>query len=243
MDMFAPVPRLIVVDDEPHLREMVAEYLERNNYSVRTAACGKTLDRLLAEQSADLIVLDINMPGEDGLSILQRFRRTTKTPVLMLTAASNVADKIAGLDVGADDYMTKPFDMRELNARIRAVLRRYDAPHASAAGAEPVRNIRAFGKIFVDLDARCLVGDDGVRQPVTAMEFDLLEVFLQNPDRVLTRDRLLNLAHNRDIEPFDRSIDVRVTRLRKKIEHNPAKPQTLKTVRGAGYIFMPAKRA
>jgi len=240
-------PRLIVVDDEEHLRDMVAEYMERANCQVRTASRGTELDRLLNEQAADLIVLDVNMPGEDGLSILQRIRRWNDTPVIMLTAASNISDKIAALDAGADDYITKPFDLRELKARIWSVLRRNQmaaavTPSSDKADRVARRNVRPFGKMFVDLDARCLVQADGTFQPVTAMEFDLLEVFMQNPDRVMTRDRLLDLAHNRDNDPFDRSIDVRVTRIRKKIEHNPSKPQTLKTVRGAGYIYTPSKR-
>jgi DNA-binding response OmpR family regulator len=239
-------PRLIFVDDEADLRDMMADYMERENWSVRTASCGKSLDVLLEQGDADLIVLDINMPDEDGLSILRRIRRTQTTPVVMLTAASNIADKIAGLDMGADDYMTKPFDLRELKTRIKAVLRRRPLPAGAMAKddheAGLPKNIRPFGKLFVDLDARSLVHADGTCEPVTAMEFDLLQVFLQNPDRVLTRDRLLDLAHNRDNDPFDRSIDVRIARIRKKVEHNPAKPQALKTIRGAGYIYTPAKR-
>jgi DNA-binding response OmpR family regulator len=241
----ASQPRLIIVDDEPHLRDMVAEYMEKDSCSVRTASCGASLDRLLTQQDADLIVLDVNMPGENGLSILQRIRRRSGMPVMMLTAASNITDKIEGLDVGADDYMTKPFDLRELKARIRAVLRRSQAavgPASSGGDGMPGKNVRPFGKMSVDLDAHCLVRADGSLEPITAMEFDLLHVFLQNPDRVLTRERLLDLAHNRDNDPFDRSIDVRITRIRKKIEHNPSKPQTLRTVRGAGYIFTPGKR-
>lgn len=238
-------PRLIVVDDEECLREMVAEYMEKDSCSVRTASCGASLDRLLDQQEADLIVLDVNMPGEDGLSILQRIRSRSSMPVMMLTAASNIADKIVGLDVGADDYMTKPFDLRELKARIRAVLRRCP-PSAgttrNGGDGAAKKNIRPFGKMFVDLDAHCIVRSDGSHEPITAMEFDLLQVFLQNPDRVLTRERLHDLAHNRDNDPFDRSIDVRITRIRKKIEHDPSKPQALRTVRGAGYIYTPGKQ-
>jgi DNA-binding response OmpR family regulator len=239
-------PRLIFVDDEADLRDMVADYMQRENWSVRTAACGKSLDMLLAREDADLIVLDVNMPGEDGLSVLRRIRERSTTPVVMLTAASNIADKITGLDMGADDYMTKPFDLRELKTRIKAVLRRRppvsDAVPSDDRQTQTIKHVLPFGKLFVDLDAHSLIHADGTSEPVTAMEFDLLQVFLQNPDRVLTRDRLLNLAHNRDNDPFDRSIDVRIARIRKKIEHNPAKPQALKTVRGAGYIFTPPKR-
>ncbi|URK86199.1 response regulator (plasmid) [Rhizobium sp. RCAM05350] len=219
--------------------------MEKDSCSVRTASCGASLDRLLNQQDADLIVLDVNMPGEDGLSLLQRIRSRSSMPVMMLTAASNIADKIVGLDIGADDYMTKPFDLRELRARIRAVLRRCQPGAGTTPGngdGTAKKNTRPFGKMFVDLDARCLVRADGAYEPITAMEFDLLHVFLQNPDRVLTRDRLLDLAHNRDNDPFDRSIDVRITRIRKKIEYNPSKPQTLRTVRGAGYIYTPGKQ-
>lgn len=238
-------PRLIIVDDEPDLRDMVADYLAREPWSVRTASSGKSLDALLDEQEADLIVLDVNMPGEDGLSVLQRIRRTRSTPVVMLTAASNITDKIAGLDLGADDYMTKPFDLRELKTRIKAILRRRPPAYGAVPQDRPLQlaaNIRPFGKMFVDLDARSLCHADGTSEPVTAMEFDLLQVFLQNPNRVLTRERLLDLAHNRDNDPFDRSIDVRITRLRKKVEHNPSKPEALKTVRGVGYIHTPGAR-
>lgn len=246
MDALPPYkPRLIIVDDEVDLREMVADYLGQDDWSVRTASSGSSLDALLDEQDADLIVLDINMPGEDGLSILQRIRWTRRTPVVMLTAASNIADKIAGLDMGADDYMTKPFDLRELKTRIKTVLRRVvpaDDKMNDSHAIMPPKNVQPFGKMFVDLDARSLLHSNGTREPVTAMEFDLLRVFLHNPNRVLTRDRLLDLAHKHDNEAFDRSIDVRVARLRKKVEHDPSKPEAIKTIRGVGYVYTPAGR-
>ncbi|KQV42783.1 two-component system response regulator [Rhizobium sp. Root268] len=220
--------------------EMVAEFMEWDNFSVRIAHCNRELDRLLADEGADLIMLDINLPGEDGLAILQRIRRTSNTPVMMLTGASDITHKMVGLDIGADDYMTKPFDLRELRSRIRAILRRHQMSAQPAPAAE--KNLKPFGKVFVNLDTRCLIHADGTVEPATAMEFDLLQVFLANPDRVLTRDRLLDLAHSRGSDPFDRSIDVRITRIRKKIEPIPSKPQVLKTVRGAGYIYVSAKR-
>jgi len=247
MNTNTPQPRLVFVDDEQPLREMVAEYIGRAGYAVRTADSGATLDRMLERETADLIVLDINMPGENGLSILQRLRKTGDTPVVMLTAASRTENKIAGIDAGADDYVTKPFDLRELKARIDAVLRRrkprfvFEVNGSNSALAR--KNIRPFGKLFVDLDARCLVHADGTCEPITSMEFDLLYVFLQNPDRVLTRDRLLDLANKSDNDPFDRSIDVRITRIRKKVESEPSKPQALKTIRGAGYIYTPVRRS
>lgn len=242
----ARLPRLIVVDDEEHLRDMIAEYLNKSGFSVRTATGGAALDQLLAEEEADILLLDVNMPDEDGFSIARRIRAKSSMPILMLTAASDIVDKIVGLEIGADDYVTKPFDLRELKARIRALLRRNQqcAPVARHEKSDELERAKRtpFGKMFLDVEACCLVHADGTGEPLTAMEFDLIRAFLQNPDRVLTRDRLLDLAHKRDNDPFDRSIDVRVTRIRKKIEHDPAKPQTIKTVRGTGYIYTPGKR-
>jgi DNA-binding response OmpR family regulator len=244
---------IIVVDDEVDLRDMVADYLTGQGFGARAAAGGRELDQLLAEKAADLILLDVNMPEEDGFSIARRLRAKSSIPVIMVTAADDMIDKIVGLEVGADDYITKPFDLRELKARVRAVLRR-GAVVASPAAA-PVTGIQAgtdngvtqplvpFGRLLVDRDGRRLLRADGSEEPVTSMEFDLIDVFLQNPHRVLSRDRLLDLAHRKNDDPFDRSIDIRVTRLRKKIEEDPAKPQTIKTVRGAGYLYAPAKKA
>ncbi|MFG1374474.1 response regulator [Xanthobacter oligotrophicus] len=244
--------RIVVVDDEEALRETVAEYLAGQGFRVRSAASGRDLDMLLATDQADLILMDVHMPGEDGLTLARRIRSSAQTPIIMLTAADDIVDRVAGLEVGADDYVVKPFDLRELKARIRAVLRRYSAPPPtessatkppSANGAAPSgADLTPCGVVFLDMEAHCLVKRDGTREMLTAMEFDLLRVFLQNPNRVLTRDRLLDLAHDRDNEPFDRSIDVRVTRLRKKIEAYPAKPQAIKTVRGVGYLFVPGPR-
>jgi len=243
-------PRLVVVDDEASLRELLADYLGKHGFTVEMAADGRALDTLLAERPADLILLDVNMPGEDGFSIARRLRAVSNVPILMVTAAEDVIDRVVGLEIGADDYVTKPFDLRELRARINTILRRAGAsgkivvsPGASAPqppSVEP-RNLAAFGKVTLDIEARCLIHGDGTEEPLTAMEFDLLHVFWQNPHRVLSRDRLLNLAHNRDNEPFDRSIDIRITRIRRKIEIDPAKPQVIKTIRGAGYIYVPPK--
>lgn len=236
--------RIIVVDDEEHIREMVADYLNGQGFAAHAASGGRALDALMQEHTVDLVLLDVNMPEEDGLSVARRLRATGNVPVIMVTAADDIVDRIVGLEIGADDYVTKPFDLRELKARIRAVLRRGEVRVApvvaqSASGnAEPI----AFGKLFVDRDARRLINAEGEEEPVTAMEFDLIEVFLQNAYRVLSRDRLLDLAHRKNDDPFDRSIDIRITRLRKKIEHDPSKPQTIKTVRGAGYIYSPVKK-
>lgn len=238
--------RIIVVDDEQHIREMVADYLNGQGFSASAASGGAALDLLLVEGRPDLVLLDVNMPQEDGLSIARRLRATGDIPVIMVTAADDVVDRIVGLEVGADDYVTKPFDLRELKARIRAVLRRGAnrmaavAELATEAAPEPM--MVAFGRVTVDRAGRRLLGPDGGEEPVTSMEFDLIEAFLDNPYRVLSRDRLLDLAHRRNDDPFDRSIDIRITRLRKKIEEDPSKPQTIKTVRGAGYIYSPARK-
>jgi DNA-binding response OmpR family regulator len=234
---------IIVVDDEQHIREMVADYLNGQGFAARAAAGGSALDELLADGGADLILLDVNMPGEDGLSVARRLRASGNIPVIMVTAADDIIDRIVGLEIGADDYVTKPFDLRELKARIRAVLRRGEPKAArEAAALSGTTGPLAFGKLFVDRDGRRLLNAEGSEEAVTPMEFDLIEVFLENPYRVLSRDRLLDLAHRKNDDPFDRSIDIRITRLRKKIEEDPAKPQTIKTVRGAGYIYSPAKR-
>jgi DNA-binding response OmpR family regulator len=186
------------------------------------------------------------MPHEDGLSVARRLRAAGNVPVIMVTAADDVVDRIVGLEVGADDYVTKPFDLRELKARIRAVLRRGAAKPAGTANAAPAQPEApaavAFGRMTVDRAGRRLFRPDGAEEAVTAMEFDLIETFLDNPYRVLSRDRLLDLAHRKNDDPFDRSIDIRITRLRKKIEEDPSKPQTIKTVRGAGYIYSPVRR-
>jgi DNA-binding response OmpR family regulator len=226
---------IVIVDDEAELRAMVAEYLQRHGFVVRIASSGRELDALLAERPADLLVLDVNMPGEDGLTIARRIRAAGSTPILMLTAASEVVDRVVGLELGADDYVTKPFDLRELRARIGAILRR--RPQFAPPPAEPGRFVR-FGRARLDLATSKLLHDDNTEQPLTAMEFDLLRAFAQNPNRVLSRDRLLDLAHNRDWGAFDRSIDIRIARIRRKIERDPTKPEVIKTVHGLGYIFV-----
>ena len=238
--------RIIVVDDEEHIREMVADYLNGQGFSAHAASGGAALDVLLADFRPDLILLDVNMPDEDGLSVARRLRAGDDMPIIMVTAADDVVDRIVGLEVGADDYVTKPFDLRELKARIRAVLRR-GATHAVASPPSMPEEAEipaavAFGRMTVDRAGRRLLRPDGTEEAVTSMEFELIEAFLDNPYRVLSRDRLLDLAHRRNDDPFDRSIDIRVTRLRKKIEEDPGKPQTIKTVRGAGYIYSPARK-
>lgn len=225
---------IIVVDDEPGIRDMVAEYLGSHGFHVETAADAAAFRQLHAERPADLVVLDINMPGEDGLSLARWLRARSKIGIVMLTAAGEVVDRVVGLEVGADDYIPKPFDLRELRARIRTVLRRLnDQPTQDSAPEEVVR----FGSTFLNLAARKLFDSAGGEIALTAMEFDLLAAFARHPDRVLSRDQLLDLAHHHHWEPFDRSIDIRIARLRRKIEADPGKPEVIKTVRGAGYLF------
>ena len=231
----------MVVDDEADLRIMVAEYLSRHGFTVRTAADARELDACMTEASPDLLILDVNMPGEDGFSIARRLRASSDVPILMLTAADEVVDRVVGLELGADDYLTKPFDLRELRARIQTVLRR--RPHSRRADELPAprsSTLVRFGELRLDLDAQRLLRPDGTELSLTAMEFDLLAAFARNPNRVLSRERLLDLAHRREGDVFDRSIDVRVTRLRRKVERDPAKPQVIKTMRGAGYMFVPS---
>lgn len=226
---------IAVVDDEPDLREGVASYLRRNGFAVSEAESGAALDALMAERAVDVIVLDVNMPGEDGFSIARRLRAKSGIGILMLTANTDLVDRVTGLEVGADDYLGKPFELRELLARVRALVRRVSASGAEQSGTMG-REVR-FGRCMLNLDSRKLYDLDGNPVPITAMEFDLLRTFAENPDRVLSRDRILDLAHSKEMEAFDRSVDLRIVRLRRKIEVDPAHPQAIKTVRGAGYVF------
>lgn len=242
--------RLIVVDDEPDLRGMITEYLGNHGYAVQGVASGRELDAQLAGEPADLLILDVNMPGEDGFTIARRMRAHNAVPILMLTAADTVVDRVVGLEIGADDYLTKPFDLRELLARVRAILRRTprpsvgtpatEAPESSGSQIDPESKVR-FGHLVLDLHAHQLVTSDGAELALTTPEFNLLAAFARHPNRVLSREQLLELAHDRADEVFDRSIDIRIARIRRKVEQDPANPQMIKTVRGAGYIFVPVK--
>lgn len=237
------IPRLVVVDDEPELCQLIGDYLGRNGFTVRAAANGRALDACLAQQSADLVILDVNMPEEDGFSVARRLRAAGSLPILMLTSAADVIDRVVALEMGVDDYLLKPFDLRELRARVRSILRRAagSVPPAAAPAARPAPGGHRvpFGPVVLDTEAHCLFRPDGTELALTAMEYDLLQIFAQNPNRVLSRDRLLDLAQRNDRDPFDRSIDIRITRLRRKIELEPGKPVVLRTVRGTGYMFVP----
>ncbi len=229
---------ILVCDDEADLREMVGEYLERRGFQVTLCSGAPALDTAMENGGGDALLLDINMPGEDGLSILRRLRADSAMPVIMLTAAGEVVDRIVGLEMGADDYLPKPVDLRELEARIKAVLRRR-APEVKSLDAAPAEARIGFDGLTLDLEGGRLFDRDGAEITLTSMEFRLLKVFIERRGRVLNRDQLLELAHDRGWDPFDRSIDIRISRLRRKIERVPSKPALIRTVRGIGYVFDP----
>jgi DNA-binding response OmpR family regulator len=239
-------PHIMVVDDEAPAREMVGDYLKMHGFDVTLCDGGASMRQAIEKTIPDLIVLDLNMPEEDGLSIVRDLKRDGNVPVIMLTATASAIDRVVGLELGADDYLAKPCELRELVARIRSVLRR--SPSASGAGGasdlaaaqspEPRRTVR-FGTKWLDLDAHVLRDDAGMEHPLTTSEFNLLKAFAENPRRVLSRERLLDLANARDPDAFDRAIDVRVTRIRRKVEPDPGEPRIIRTIRGAGYMFSP----
>ncbi|MEM7746385.1 MAG: response regulator [Paracoccaceae bacterium] len=230
---------ILICDDEPVLREMVRDYLTGRGFGVAEAGSAQEMRGYLEDAHPDVIILDINMPGEDGLSALRTLRVDCDVPVIMLTAADEVIDRVVGLEMGADDYLGKPVDLRELEARIKAALRR--RPDAVAQTAAPKAgdgdSLVPFGACTLDLDGARLIGEDSREIYITAMEFNLLRVFAENRGRVLNRDQLLEQAHDKAWEPFDRSIDLRISRIRRKVEKNPGKPEVIRTVRGIGYVF------
>jgi two-component system phosphate regulon response regulator OmpR len=228
---------IVVVDDEADLREMLHEYLSAQGFSVSMADAGSALRSLIEERPADLVVLDVNMPGDDGLTLTRFLRERGGTGIILLTAVGETVDRIVGLEMGADDYLPKPFDPRELLARIKSVLRRSHMARLPAAPAARPGEVR-FGRYVLNLESHKLLDSTNVEIQLTSSEFDLLKVFAAHPNQVLSRDRLLDLTSHRDLEPFDRSIDVRITRIRRKIEVDAARPQVIKTVRGSGYMFV-----
>ncbi len=230
---------IVVVDDEQPAREMVGDYLRMHGFAVSLCDGGASLRRTIAQQAPDLVVLDLNMPEEDGLSVIRDLKQRGNVPIIMLTATASAIDRVVGLELGADDYLAKPCELRELLARIRSVLRRSTAgpPAAQPAAAERAR-VR-FGTKWLDHDAQALRDDEGNEHPLTASEYGLLKVFAANPKRVLSRERLLELANARDAEAFDRAIDLRIMRIRRKIEPDPARPSVIRTVRGGGYLYSP----
>ncbi|MBF0325609.1 response regulator [Magnetospirillum moscoviense] len=231
------VPHILVVDDDRDIRELLARFLVKHGLKVTLAKDGAEMRRRLDGQAVDLVVLDVMMPGEDGLSLTRSLRGLGSTlPIIMLTAMGEETDRIVGLEVGADDYLPKPFNPRELLARIKAVLRRYSAPFAAPA---PLGKSVSFAGWGLNLDTRDLTNPEGVMVALSAGEFDLLRVFVEHPRRVLSRDQLLDLARGRQAIAFDRSIDIQVSRLRRKLDDDPKEPQLIKTVRGGGYLFTP----
>jgi two-component system phosphate regulon response regulator OmpR len=228
--------RVLIVDDDAEIRETTGEYLSGHGFEIALAGDGKEMRAAIAAGTPDVVLLDLNLPGEDGLSLTRWLRANHDVAIIMVTGAGEVVDRVVGLEVGADDYLAKPFDPRELRARLNSVLRRVkDKPSREpAAGAS--RTVKV-GRCTLDLATHQLADAAGAEVPITGMEFDLLRVFIENANRVLSRDQLLTLTRNREWEPFDRSIDIRIARLRRKIEPDPARPTVIRTVRGAGYLF------
>ena len=228
--------RVAIVDDEPDIRATFGEYLTIHDFDVELFDGAAALRQWMEEGGQfDVALLDISMPGEDGLSLARHLRSQTTAGVLMVTAHGDPIDRVVGLEMGADDYLAKPVELRELLARIKAVLRRTHA--APAPADEDAPTVVSIGEMTLDLGARKLRDADDREVALTAMEFDLLRVLAERPNRVLSREQLLELSHKRSDEPFDRSIDIRIARIRRKIERDPGRPQIIKTVRGAGYVF------
>lgn len=234
---------VLVVDDDAGVREMLGDYLVDNGYHVLFAANGPEARSVLEEQAPHVVILDVGLPGEDGLSLARFIREQYDIGILMVSGAGDTVDRIVGLEVGADDYVGKPFDLRELRARLKSVLRRYQRDPSSppaAVAAETGRRL-PFGAAFLDVESHQLFDRDGREIAITGAEFDLLRIFAERPNRPLSRDQLMTLTRNRDWDPFDRSIDIRIARLRKKVEADPDNPQSIKTMRGVGYMFVPPR--
>jgi len=227
--------RILCVEDDPEIARMLTGLLTDNGFAVSTARSGAEMNAVLRRENAGLIVLDVMLPGEDGISICRRLRAHSRIPIIMLTALGEIVDRVVGLEIGADDYITKPFDSRELVARVRALLRRSDSTEPAAAGRGSLR----FLGWEIDPAARQVCEPGGLKVTMTSTEFDLLLAFCRNPGRVLSREQLLDLIHGGVAAPIERSIDVHVSRIRQKIEPDPRNPTLIKTVRLGGYIFTP----
>lgn len=246
-----PAADLLVVDDDPDIRRMLVEYLGGHGYAVRAVGDGAAMRAELERGLPDLILLDLRLPGEDGLTLARFLREHCDVAIVMITGSGDVVDRVVGLEIGADDYIAKPFDPRELLARVKSVLRRVQARPTGAGALGPAEAAptqpepagrQVFGRCELEVESRRLFDRLADRQevPMTAMEFELIRAFLANPNRVLSRDQLLQRTRNRDWEPFDRSIDIRIGRLRRKVEPDPgAEPRVIRTVRNAGYMYVP----
>ncbi len=228
---------ILVVDDQKEICDVVQEYLTGEGYRVSTAHDGTGMRRVLGQHHVDLVILDLMLPGEDGLTLARSLRNESGIGIIILTGRGETVDRIIGLEMGADDYLPKPFHLRELLARVKSVLRRVQSRVGEPG--QPVRTNARFAGWSLDLSSRELLSPAGQQVRLTTGEFDLLAAFVNNPNQVLSRDRLLDLARNREAGPFDRTIDVQVGRLRRKLEDDPQNPSLIKTVRGSGYIFTP----
>jgi two-component system, OmpR family, response regulator len=228
---------ILIVDDQREICELVQEYLSGEGYRVSTAQSGPEMRKVMTQAPVDLVILDLMLPGEDGLTLARALRQESNVGIIILTGRGEIVDRIIGLEMGADDYLPKPFHLRELLARVKSVLRRASSrgPETQAAPRSKAR----FAGWNLDLSSRELYSPSGREVRLTTGEFDLLAAFVNNANQVLTRDRLLDLARNREAGPFDRTIDVQVGRLRRKLEDDPQRPTMIKTVRGSGYIFTP----
>lgn len=232
------VSSLLIVDDDLEVLALLKKFFVQQGYAVEVATDGASMWAAIERQAPDLIILDLMLPGENGLTLCQRLRQQFPTPVIMLTAMGELSDRVVGLEMGADDYLSKPFDARELLARVRAVLRR--AGESRPLSGEAPRPLIKFADWQLDLTRRELRSPDQVMIPLSAGEFDLLLVFVEHPQRILTREQLLDLARGRTHEAFDRSIDVQVSRLRRKLEYDTKRPEMIRTVRNGGYLFTPS---
>jgi DNA-binding response OmpR family regulator len=231
-----PKATILIVDDEPDVRAVLEEYFVAHGYAAVCAESASAARLLVAKHPIDLALVDIHMPGEDGLSLARHLReRYAKLAIVMLTSAGTVVDRIVGLEMGADDYIPKPFDPRELVARVKSVLRRTSSAGRADIGAEKVR----IGRCVLDIAAHRLTDENGEEVPMSPLEFDLLKALAEHPNRALSREHILNLNKQRDWDPFDRSVDLRIMRLRKKIEPDPEHPRFIRTIRNEGYLFVP----
>ena len=230
---------ILVVEDDPTVRSFIEEYLGSQGYRMSGARDGTTMRHIFAKQDVDLVILDLMLPGEDGLELAREIRSESDVPIIMVTGRADIVDRVVGLEIGADDYIPKPFEARELLARVRSVLRRSQRSGPLHHEIKAGQNTPTFSGWLLELGRRQLYAPAGEEIKLTSAEFDLLAAFINNPDKVLSRDRLLDLVYGREMFPFERSIDVLVMRLRGKIEEDRANPIFIKTVRGSGYVFTP----